>query len=119
RNPLYYDKILAKVKANNFHPGIASESIRNDSDDLPALTDEEWKELTLVGTLDVPTIVFPRGSVTITEQGQASLDELIEKLKSWPQYYVIVRGNASTTGDLEANKTLAESRAKTVEEYLL
>jgi len=118
-NLLYYDKILARLQNNNFHPGVNAESIRKDSDNLPVLSEDQWKTLIPVGTLEVPTIVFARGRDAITDQSEATLVELVEKLKSWPQYYVIVRGNASTIGDLEANKKLAESRAKSVEKYLL
>ena len=46
------------------------------------------------------------------------LDDLIEKLAAWPQYYLLIRGNASLQGDLEANKALAEARAAAAEQYL-
>jgi flagellar motor protein MotB len=117
-NLLYYDKILTALRDNNFHPG-GLEEIRQDSDVLPVLKDEEWAKLTPVGTLQVPTIVFARGTSGITEQSELTLNELIEKLKSWPQYYVSIHGNASLRGNLEANKLLAAERAKAVETYLL
>jgi outer membrane protein OmpA-like peptidoglycan-associated protein len=118
-NILYYPKILAKLQSNNFHPGVNAESIRKDSDNLPVLADADWEKLIPVGTLEVPTLVFARSRATLTEQSEVALNELIEKLKSWPQYYCIVRGNASLQGDLAANKALASARAKTVEQYLL
>lgn len=117
-NFLYYDKILAGLRDANFYPG-GSETLRQDSDTLPVLSDEDWSKLTPVGTLQVPTIVFARGTSRISEQSEITLNELIEKLKSWPQYYVMVKGNASLRGDIEANKRLAEERAKAVEKYLL
>ncbi len=116
-NYLYYDKILTTLRDNNFHPGF--EEARQESDVLPSLTDEEWKKLTPVGTLQVPTIVFARGTSRVSSQSEVTLNELIEKLHSWPQYYIIVRGNASLRGDIDANKALAADRAKAVEDYLL
>lgn len=117
-NLLYYDKILARLQTNNFHPGLNEEKIRKDTDNLPELTEEEWNKLIPVGTLEVPQLVFARGTDRITEQTQITLDELISKLKTWQQYYLIIRGNASLQGDLEANKALATARAKAVEKYL-
>lgn len=118
-NLLYVPTVLAKLQTNNFHPGIVAETIRKDNDTLPALTEEEWTKLIPVGTLDVPPLVFARGTDRITEQSQITLNDLIAKLNSWPQYYILVRGNASLQGDLDANKALANSRAVAVENYLL
>lgn len=118
-NILYYDKILAKLKNNNFHPGFADEAVRKDSGNLPELNEDQWKALILLGTLDVPKIVFARGTSRLTEQSQSVLDELVEKLKSWPHYYVMIRGDASLQGDLEQNKILAKQRAEAAEEYLI
>lgn len=115
-NLLYYDKALIALKSSNFHPG---ESVRKDSDDLPILTENQWNTLIPVGTLDVPPIVFGRGSAFITEQSKVTLDELIQKLKSWRSYYIMIRGDASLRGDVAANKALALERAKAVEAYLL
>mgnify|MGYP001819409292 CR=1 FL=1 len=39
--------------------------------------------------------------------------------KRQPQYYVLVRGNASKRGNLDANRRLAESRAQAAAEYLI
>jgi len=116
-NLLYYDKVLAKLKNNNFHPGV--ETIRKDSADLPVLSDSEWDKLVPVGTLQVPPLVFARGTAMMSEQSIATLNDLIAKLASWPSYYLMIRGNASTVGDLEANKILSQARAKIVEQYLL
>lgn len=118
-NLLYYDKALVAIKDSGFHPGFNPESIRKDSDDLPVLTENQWQSLITVGTLDVPQIVFARGTSIVTDQSKITLDELIQKLKSWRSYYVIIRGDSSNLGDIEANKALALDRAKAVENYLL
>jgi outer membrane protein OmpA-like peptidoglycan-associated protein len=117
-NLLFHNGILAQLQNDNFHPGVVEESIRKDSDNLPSLSDEEWKKLIPVGTLQVPKIVFARGTARITEQSEITLNELIEKLQSWPNYYVKIIGNASLNGDLTANRNLAKSRAISVENYL-
>jgi ABC-type taurine transport system substrate-binding protein len=114
---LCYDKALMELSSSNFHPGL--ENVRKDNEDLPTLSESQWNSLIAVGTLDVPQIVFARGSSTITDQGTATLDELMQKLKSWRSYYISIRGDASLKGDVQANKELALQRAKAVEAYLL
>ncbi len=118
-NRLYYERILAELRQSNFHPGLASEVIESDEVKLPALSDEEWKKLREVGELDVPTLVFARGTARLTDHSYAILDDLVNTLRSWPQYYLRVRGNASRQGDLEANRQLAENRAKAAADYLV
>jgi len=115
---LYYDKILSRLEDANFHPGLTAEGIRDDTIELPALTENEWQRLVPVGTMEVPPLVFARGTTSLTQPSRVVLDNLVQRLQTWPQYYVLVRGNASLRGDLEANKALAEARAKAAKEYL-
>ena len=117
-NQLFFDQPLASLQTRNFHPGLQNEKVREQAE-LVALTDDQWKSLVPVGTLSVPELVFARGSSSLTEQSRMVLDELAEKLKSWPQYYLHVRGSASNKGDPDANRLLATKRATTVVEYLL
>ena len=116
-NRLYFDQLLRKLNDSDFHPGDENEEVRQAAE-LPALSDSQWESLEPVGELSVPTLVFPRGTDVLTQRSENILDELTEKLKTWPQYYVIVRGNASLRGDLDANKELAERRARAAEKYL-
>lgn len=117
-NRLYFDAILRKLHDESFHPGSEEEEVR-EAAELAELSDDQWKSLVPVGTLSVRDLVFPRGTDSLTTTSQYTLDGLVEKLATWPQYYVIVRGNASRRGDLEANKALAARRAQSTEEYLI
>jgi len=119
-NQLYYDQILKDMMAANFHPGNVGdqEKIRDDTQ-LAALSDEDWKRLEPVGTLQVPNLVFARGTSRLTESSKHTLDELVQKLKDAPQFYLLVTGNAGLEGNLDANTALAMSRAETAKEYLI
>jgi outer membrane protein OmpA-like peptidoglycan-associated protein len=120
-NLLYHDQLMRALYESDFHPGGRpgdEDEELSQAAQLPALTDAQWETLEPVGELLVSALVFPRGTDVLTERSQHILDELIEKLKTWPQYYVSVRGNASLRGDLKANKLLAERRAKAAENYL-
>lgn len=114
---LFFEQSLRELHASGFHPGIAPEEVRHEVK-LVALTPEQWAKLEPVGTLSVPPLVFFRGQAALTEASHATLDELIEKLNSWPQYYVLVRGNVSSRGDLEINRRIAEQRVEHVLQYL-
>jgi len=116
-NKLYFDSLLKKLSDSDFHPGTEGETIAQVTD-LPPLNEEQWKRLQPVGELPVPNLVFARGTDRLDARSQTILDDLVKQLTTWPTYYVIVRGNASLRGDLEANKQLATKRAESVQAYL-
>lgn len=118
-NLLYYDNPLLTLKNNQFHPGLESETIRDDTIKLLRLDDAGWNSLVPVGTLSVPPLVFARGTARLTSSSKAVLDDLVTTLKSLPRAYVLVNGNASLRGELEANQRLAMQRAQAAEKYLI
>ncbi len=70
------------------------------------------------GHVVIAPLVFARGRAQLTEASQVVLDELVDKLASWPSYYVKVVGNAGSIGDAEVNRKLAAQRAASAVEYL-
>ena len=116
---LFFDGLLKKLQNSQFHPGLDTETVRDDTVELPPLSDQQWQQLTPIGTLAVPPLVFARGTDRLTESSQAALDELVGTLQTFPYAYVLVRGNASKQGDLQANRELAEKRAAAAERYLV
>ncbi len=92
--------------------------------DIPA---DRWQDLRRVGSLRVPAIGFRKNTATLAEEGDKPedptpmqvLDELARELERWPQYYLRVEGHTLTQGDPDANRQLAEDRAKTVKSYLV
>ena len=72
-----------------------------------------------MGELNVGKLIFPRGSSRLTDTSGTVLDDLVNTLNSWPQYYLLVRGNASMRGDFDANKRLATNRAEAAADYLV
>lgn len=118
---LYYNELLASLQNNSFHPGRTMDStgqIRAEIE-LKELDESGWKDLEPIGTLQIPTIQFARGTSRLTNSSKQVLDTLVKNLETWPTYYVSVIGNASTIGDAEANKLLAESRAKAAADYIV
>ena len=117
----YYNEVARKMFSESWYPGFGSEQIRQEKS-LSQLSDEEWKKLEPVGTLRVPRLVFSRGTDALTDSSEATMTDLVEKLKSWPQYYLMVRGNCAHDPDPEvqqANLELALSRAKKAMDWLV
>jgi outer membrane protein OmpA-like peptidoglycan-associated protein len=114
---LFYDPPLAQLQTRNFHPGLGSESVFEQGE-LPPLDETQWGSLVSIGTLNIPDLVFARGSATLTESSQFTLDELVHKLQSWPNYYLRIRGSATKQGNLDANRALANDRAQAALGYL-
>ncbi len=102
---LFTERPLREMLDKGYHAGVSAEEIRSGAM-LKELSDQQWQQLASVGTLSSPPLIFARSRSTLTEASQATLDELVQKLESWPAYYVKVIGNAGTIGDAEANKNL-------------
>ncbi|MBU0469157.1 MAG: OmpA family protein [Candidatus Omnitrophica bacterium] len=129
-NKLFYDKTLSKLKEGNFHPGkkvnlltdetsvLDFEDVRG-AEDLPALSDDQWHKLVAVGKMKINPISFGRGKATFGFQSQRDLEELADKLRSWPGYYLLIVGHARKEGDQQLNKELAQQRAEAVHAYLV
>ncbi|MFH1098752.1 MAG: phosphate ABC transporter substrate-binding/OmpA family protein [Candidatus Uhrbacteria bacterium] len=128
---LYYDGVMRKLHAENFHPGKKADAIvdvglgtqnldpARAAAELPAIPEAEWEKLTVIGNARVEPIGFQRGTATISDLSQADLDQLATNLGSWAQYYLRVVGRARSEGDAAANAMLAKERADAVVQYLV
>lgn len=115
---LFFEKPLSELLAAGFHPGVSPEAVRED-EQVNQLSPQQWEKLVPVGTAQVPPLIYARGTAKLTQASKTKLDDLVENLKSWPMYYVMVRGNASSRGDAEANRILAKQRADAALQYLV
>ena len=112
-NLIYYREILQGTKRRSFNPG--PENVRED--ELPALSDSEWKKLMKVGT-DPDPLEFARGTTTLTRASRFKLNEIAERLGT-TRLYIMIRGHASTRGDQELNEAQALDRAEKAKGYLV
>jgi outer membrane protein OmpA-like peptidoglycan-associated protein len=113
-NLWFYSKALEELR--DFHPGTQLETVRDIQ--LPPLREEQWSQLTSVGTAKVRKLVFPRGTANLTSISKGILDELAANLNS-TRFYVSIVGDASLIGDQAQNAKLAEARAQTAQDYLI
>jgi outer membrane protein OmpA-like peptidoglycan-associated protein/ABC-type nitrate/sulfonate/bicarbonate transport system substrate-binding protein len=127
---LYFDRLVADLKAAGFHPGkgmalipgldsasASNEAVRGD-ERLRSLRPEEWERLVAVGELRTAPIAFKRGSAEVSLDGERDLIDLAKRLQTFPLFYVRVTGHARAEGDPEANRVLARARAEAVARVL-
>ena len=126
---LYYDRTLAAMQSDNFHPdkvldidgfgqGTSDlQGVRTNAH-LSKLSDSQWGSLRAVGDLDVESIGFRRASDALSLSSEHELRRLKKMLENFPSFYLRIVGQARVEGDPEENKRLAESRAKSVGDFL-
>lgn len=117
-NRLFYERSIANLQSSDFYPDQNSDESAEKAK-FRALSDQQWERLVPVGTIRLDQLVFARGSARLSSRSEATLQELIEKLNSWPRYYLSIQGNAASRGNMEANRKLAAQRAQAALEYLL
>lgn len=114
---LFTQSVLREMQASGFHAGASPEVLQSEQA-LPKLDDQQWSSLIHVATLQVPPLVFARGTATLTGRSEVILDDLAEQLRSFPLYYLTITGNSGSRGDANANRELAKQRATAALQYL-
>ncbi|HZS43633.1 MAG TPA: OmpA family protein [Blastocatellia bacterium] len=67
---------------------------------------------------ETDSVLFKVGSSKLTEEGKASLDQLVSKMKDTTGYLIEIQGFTDSTGGEELNRRLSEARARSVYDYL-
>lgn len=125
---LFYTGIMEELQKESFHPGKLGSIVKGDQDSLgkvrgdvklSALTDEQWNQLMPVAEMRMERLAFRRGTAELGFQSIRHLQNLATRLKSMPQYYLHVVGNARAEDDIEANKDLAKARAEVSSQHLI
>lgn len=84
-----------------------------------SLLDETgWKSLKKVGTLKIRPVTFQSGTGMLNLQGKEEIDRIVETLKHYPNFRILVEGHTGLQGDPQANKNLSQERAESVVRYL-
>jgi outer membrane protein OmpA-like peptidoglycan-associated protein/DNA-binding transcriptional LysR family regulator len=101
------------------YPNGASVSRENSlSGDFKPLSDEAWSAMRRVGTLKVEPISFRRGTGLLDLEGKRTIDLIVERLRRYPSFRILVEGHTGIAGDPEQNLKLSLSRAEAVSRYL-
>ena len=124
---IYYDQVLSRLQASDFHPGravnIVEGAVTMTPDQQAAitsspLTDAQWQQLKPVGTLKADPITFVRGSSNVSRSSQRSVQKLARQLEAFPNFYLEIIGQTRAEGNVSANQRLATDRADAVADLL-
>jgi len=70
-------------------------------------------------SIDFSKVAFERGSASLTADSQAALLQLVQVLRTYPQFRVRVSGHTDNTGRAEVNLRISRERATSVANFLV
>jgi outer membrane protein OmpA-like peptidoglycan-associated protein len=82
------------------------------------LDDAAWGQLREVGTLKTVPLGFRSGTAELSPDSLAALGPVVEALKHYPRFRVLVKGHSGLSGDAEQNRKLSQERAQAVAAHL-
>ncbi len=83
------------------------------------LSDDGWKQLREVGTLRVRPVIFPPGTDELSTSAKENVDRIVETVKSYPNFRILVEGHTAVWGDPNDNRELSQERADSITRYLM
>jgi len=72
-----------------------------------------------VAKVDIPPVYYDSGKATVKSESIPVLDEVLDILSQFPEYYLIVDAHTDSVGSDEANLKLSKDRATEVKKYLV
>jgi outer membrane protein OmpA-like peptidoglycan-associated protein/ABC-type nitrate/sulfonate/bicarbonate transport system substrate-binding protein len=72
-----------------------------------------------VAKVDIPPVYYDSGKATVKIESLPVLDDVLEILSQFPEYYLIVDAHTDSVGSNESNKLLSQNRASEVKKYLV
>ncbi len=101
----------------------AGNSVNTTVDSLSAgfskLGEKQWAALKAVGTLKIEPVSFQRGTSDLDIIGKEVIDNMVAKLRHYPNFRIRINAHTGVRGDKKANKKLSQMRADDVDRYLM
>lgn len=94
-------------------------------DDMEEFDPQQQEKIARLGftqsleSIDFSAIAFERGSASLTADSQAALLQLVQVLRTYPQFRIRVSGHTDNTGRAEVNMRISRQRASSVAEFLV
>jgi len=123
-NRQFVQQIYMRGVQNGFTNIVASAAVGAAADatglDKPfkAISVEQWSKLRPVGSVKVEPVKFQSGSFDLAIEEKEKVDQVVERLKHYPAFRILVAGHTSLSGDPSVNKELSQQRAESVVRYL-
>lgn len=105
---LYFDLMKDDIKEDLEAKKIGVAEVRGSEGDIEALNLK----------LGEQAIKFDPGKAEIPGSGRATLDQIAETIKSYPDTKINITGHTDSSGNPDANRRLSQMRADSVKEYL-
>lgn len=78
------------------------------------LSDDQWEKLQVVGSLKLRPLTFVSGTTDLDNEGQQQLDIIVETIKRYPNFRILIKGHTGLRGNPEENMQLSLERAEAV-----
>lgn len=78
------------------------------------LSDGQWKRLRVVGSLRLRPVSFRSGTEALDENGKEQLRLIVDSIRHYPNYRILIKGHTGLRGDQEENRKLSSMRAESV-----
>ncbi|HNV47488.1 MAG TPA: phosphate ABC transporter substrate-binding/OmpA family protein [Spirochaetota bacterium] len=83
------------------------------------LSQGDWNSLGTVGSLKLRPVSFRSGTEEIDESGREEVGQIVESIRHYPNFRILIKGHSGRRGDPEANRELSLRRAKAVMDELV
>src|SRR5690606_4439453 len=70
-------------------------------------------------TFAMRAVQFELGKATLKPDSYSILNQIVNILKKYPDYHLVIEGHTDNTGSADVNQRLSESRAKSCYDYLV
>lgn len=82
------------------------------------LSEKEWGQQNIVGALKLRPITFRSGTSVLDSNGVNQVKEIVNNIKHYPNFRILIKGHSGVRGDQKANLALSLSRANSVRNEL-
>lgn len=106
---------IASLYGGDTHKGvgnIAGDQALNKR--FAKISDSEWLSLAVVGSLKIRPVSFRSGTSLLDDNGQEQIKEIVESIRHYPNFRILVKGHSGMKGDAAANSELSRVRAEAV-----
>ncbi len=83
------------------------------------LDDDGWGRLSVIGSLKLRPISFRSGTEELDDNGREEVRQLVESVRHYPNFRIMVKGHTGLRGDPAANRALSVKRAGAVRDELV
>ncbi len=94
-------------------------------DDMTEFDPQKQAQIELLGfkeglaSIDYSEVSFERGSASLSSQSTPALMQLVQVLRTYPQFRIRISGHTDNTGRAEVNLRISRQRASAVADFLI